>query len=133
MAISASGSIDRLLHAALDGVSSRQRATVNNIANANTPGYRRATVPFEALLQKELQGDSSLGLSRTHPAHLVGKRGAFDFSASRAQTALRNDGSHVDIDQEMTQLAKDTILYNALVQQVSSRYGALRTVIREGR
>lgn len=127
------GEVDQILIRALDGVSARQRATANNIANANTPGYKRMFVPFEAVLQQELRGEHQRGLSRTHPKHLMGKRGASSFSASRSWTTMRNDGSGVDIDIEMTQLAKDSLLYNALVQQVSSRYAALRTAIREGR
>lgn len=52
---------------------------------------------------------------------------------SDGSTVMRNDGNNVDIEREAAQLAKDTILYNALVQQLNARYTALRSVIREGR
>jgi len=127
-------SVDHLLTRALDGVSSRQRATAHNLANAETPGYKRQTVPFEAVLQQSLTEHGRQSMSRTHPKHL---EGSYSSGPPVAMTpdvnVMRNDGNNVDIEREAAQLAKDTILYNALVQQVSSRYSALRSVIRDGR
>lgn len=125
--------VENLLTLALDGVSSRQRATANNIANAETPGYKRHTVPFEAWLRESLAGSGRLQLTRSHPRHLSGTQTVRRTVRSDGSTVMRNDGNNVDIEREAAQLAKDTILYNALVQQLNARYTALRSVIREGR
>lgn len=127
------GPVDNLLTLALDGVSSRQRATAHNIANAETPGYKRQTVPFEAWLQESLVGRERLQLTRSHPRHLSAARTVKRTMLADESNVMRNDGNNVDIEREAAQLAKDTILYNALVQQLNSRYTALRSVIRDGR
>ncbi|MCR4398803.1 MAG: flagellar biosynthesis protein FlgB, partial [Firmicutes bacterium] len=48
-------------------------------------------------------------------------------------TSQRNDRNNVDIDREMTLLAENTLLYNALARQLSQKISLLRTVITEGR
>lgn len=127
------GPVDNLLTLALDGVSSRQRATAHNIANAETPGYKRQTVPFETWLEQSLAGSGRLELSRSHPRHLSTTRTMRHTASVEEVNVMRNDGNNVDIEREAAQLAKDTILYNALVQQLNSRYTAMRSVIRDGR
>jgi flagellar basal-body rod protein FlgB len=46
---------------------------------------------------------------------------------------MREDGNNVDMDEEMTSLAKNAIMYNALVQKISGEFRKLKTVINEGR
>jgi flagellar basal-body rod protein FlgB len=46
---------------------------------------------------------------------------------------MRLDGNNVDIDNEMTNLAANTILYNTLINQANSRISMRRYVINEGR
>ena len=48
-------------------------------------------------------------------------------------TQLRNDGNNVDIDAEMSALAQNTVMYNALAQISKMQFTALRTAITEGR
>ncbi len=128
--------IDNLLTYALDALSLRQRVTANNIANVNTPGFKRGTVPFEAELRRALEKSNERLLpSRTHPRHLLPK--AFTPNTPSVvidrSTALRNDGNNVDIEREAAQQAKDALLYQAVIAQVNRRIGALRSVIHDGR
>jgi flagellar basal-body rod protein FlgB len=48
-------------------------------------------------------------------------------------TALRNDGNNVDIDNEMAQLTKNTLKYNSIVQLVMKEFSILKNIINEGR
>jgi flagellar basal-body rod protein FlgB len=49
------------LSSALDGLSMRQRAIANNIANVNTPNYKAQRVQFEDALAKSVQqGDGAV-------------------------------------------------------------------------
>lgn len=134
------GLTDRLLERALDGVAERQRITANNIANVDTPGYKRYALPFEEELRAALAGRSRSGLAGrvTHPAHIpFGKRrSALDgpfHPVVDPSTSMRNDGNNVDIEAEMVQVAKDEVFYNALAQQVTKRYAMLLDAIKEGR
>ena len=54
------------LHAALNGLSQRERAVTNNISNVNTPYYRARNVAFEASLRSAVQnGDNPLAVTPT--------------------------------------------------------------------
>ncbi|MCA9436011.1 MAG: flagellar basal body rod protein FlgB [Candidatus Omnitrophica bacterium] len=100
-----------VLLASLEGHSARQKAIVNNIANVDTPGYRRIDVSFEEKLQREVD---RLRPQRSPDGSIStdwGDRPLGDFSpeASIDMTApIRFDGSNVQIDREMVDLAKTT-------------------------
>lgn len=129
-------STDRLLHRALDGVALRQRVTAHNIANAQTPGYKRFNLSFEENLRDAIQSSSQGRLSgvTTHPNHF--RTGTAHDPLSRPfiperarQTTMRNDGNNVDIEAEMAQVIKDQIHYNALAQEVAKRYTMIKDAI----
>lgn len=131
---------DRLLERALDGVSARQRVTAHNIANVNTPGYKRQRLSFEESLREALQGQERGRLKGavTHPRHIpIGEhRSPLErpFVVERdTDTTMRNDGNNVDIEAEMTQIIKDQVFYQVLADQVGRRYAMLRDAITEGR
>jgi len=131
---------DRLLEKALDGVAARQRLTAHNIANANTPGYKRYTLSFETALKQALQEAQARRIQGvvTHPRHIpIGaKRVHFDgpWEIRRdTTTVMRNDGNNVDIEVELAQNIKDQVFYQALADLVSRRYAMLRDAITEGR
>jgi flagellar basal-body rod protein FlgB len=131
----AGGSIG-LLEKSLTAASIRQRVIANNIANGNTPGFKKSDVIFEDLLQQALTDKPGFRQTRTHEYHL----GKTPLSVEQVQpqivtsnaTAMRNDGSNVDIEAEMANVAKNSLYYNALVQQLNSKVNLLRTAIRGG-
>jgi flagellar basal-body rod protein FlgB len=129
----------QLLENALRAAQLRQEVYANNIANMDTPGFKRSDVQFESLLQEALQrpqtasSDSSVG---TLP-----QQTGWNWSAALAvqpvvttdsQTAVDNNGNNVDIDAEMAKLAENQVRYNALVQDVKSRFDRLRNAIEGG-
>lgn len=122
-----------VMEKALTADSMRHKVISNNIANVNTPGFKRSDVTFEEELSKAL--DSSLQLTVTHDKH-IGKRQAFDVQpavVAENNTSFRTDGNNVDIDREMADMAKNQIHYNALVQKIAGFYAGLKDVIREGK
>ncbi|MDN5346741.1 MAG: flagellar basal-body rod protein FlgB [Clostridia bacterium] len=124
------------LEKALQTASLRQRTLAHNIANANTPGFKRSYVSFEEELRAALNLDPGLPLARTHPRHLPYPRSLADVRPEVRQdlyTAMRQDGNNVDIDREMVELAMNSINYSAAVQQLNQRLAMLRYVINEGR
>lgn len=130
---------DDVLRRALGAQSLRLRAIGHNVANANTPGFKRTYVEFEAALQKELElardGRGRLPLYKTHPGHLPaggGKGTARPRLARDTGTTMRNDGNNVDPDREMAELARTQLVYQALTRVVSDRYRRLRAVVQQG-
>jgi flagellar basal-body rod protein FlgB len=115
----------------LDGLSRRQTATSNNIANIDTPGYVRQQVNFETELQRQI-GQTSTGMAATDPRHYTSGSGVQDGLGMDPQQLLassRMDGNSVDIDQEMVTLTETQMRYQAAAQVLSKKLGIIRTVI----
>lgn len=127
-----------VLEKALEAGTLRQRVIANNVANINTPGFKRSTVVFEEELRRSMAGDDRLPLARTHPAHLAGGGLAGPLEVEprvvrETGTALRPDGNNVSLDEEMVDLAMNTFKYQAVSQLASGKIGTLHHVISEGR
>ncbi|WP_438446890.1 flagellar basal body rod protein FlgB [Gorillibacterium sp. sgz5001074] len=124
----------KLMERTLDAASLRQKITANNIANVDTPYYKRSDVQFEELLQGELNRNSLPG-KRTHTKHIpIGTPAAPIQPAviEDRSSVMNNNENNVDIDSEMSLMAKNQLRYNVLTQQVNSEMQKLRIVI-EGR
>lgn len=111
----------------------RQEVISHNIANVNTPNFKKSDVIFEDLLAKELDLDATgrLKIVRTHDRHMpiafLGRAAAkveLDPSSS-----MRYDKNNVDIDVEMASLAKNSLYFNALARQVGAEFSRMRTVV----
>jgi flagellar basal-body rod protein FlgB len=105
------------LERALAGASLRQQAIAQNIANVNTPGYRRQDVDFQSALHAAWeQGTSSV--ERVSPAVQT------DQSA-----VMRADGSSVDIDNEAASQAENGLQYEAVTSVMKTRIAILKSAI----
>ncbi len=123
-----------VLEKAMDAAALRQRTIAHNIANINTPGFKRRTVSFEAGLRQALGLGSQLSLRRSHPRHLpsAGSNLIPEVEQDKA-TTMRTDGNNVDIDREMVDLAQNSLNFNLAAQQLNTRLAMLRYVANEGR
>lgn len=132
-AVFADGLLDKI-SLGLDWAALRQRAIANNLANVDTPGYKREDVSFpEVLRQAEESEAPYLALAVTAPGHLVSDAQPTLMVYRDASTSYRNDGNNVDIDVETAELAKNALYYNALINQAALYLANLRLVISEGR
>ena len=112
----------------------------HNLANVNTPGYKRSEVVFQDKLSAAiaaLEGNQAR-VARTHPRHLPSGEPALlrDVEPEvvvRAETSLRPDGNNVDLDSEIVRLSQNQLLYRSLTQILRMKLSQLRTVINEGR
>jgi len=115
-----------ILEKALDAAWLRNEVISNNIANVDTPGYKRKTVKFEEFLNNELKNSKiSKGQTKLQSPDIVV---ATDYST----LSYRSDGNNVDIENEMAELAANTLRYNVLVQKMNGDFQNLRRVIRGG-
>lgn len=120
----------QVLERSLAAASLRHKVISNNIANVNTPGFKKSDVVFESKLQEALN-NNKLAMSRTNEQHLSGRQSSgFSPSVVSNNSSLRIDGNNVDIDAEMASLAKNSIYYDATAQQLSSYFSNLKSVIK---
>ncbi|NLK07600.1 MAG: flagellar basal body rod protein FlgB [Firmicutes bacterium] len=122
-----------ILHKALGAESFRYQVRSQNMANVDTPGYKRQDVEFERYLAAELQGhEDSVVLKTTHSRH-IGKstKGANPRAVADQISTMRYDGNNVDIEQEMIALEETAIRYQVLAEQLTKEIRQLRTVISE--
>ena len=112
------GPHSRNLERALDRTTTRHTLLSENLANVNTPGYKRQDIDFGMTLEQEMgrgqSGDSS-GARKTD-------RGS-----------IRVDGSSVDLETEVAALAETELRYQMLTELSARYFRGLENVIREGR
>ena len=98
-----------------------------NIANVDTPGYKRKVVRFEEFLDNEMKtGRISQGKTNL-------SSNGMQITEDPANSSYRSDGNNVDIEHEMALMAANSIRYNTLIQRMNGDFQKLKTVIRGGR
>lgn len=118
----------------LDVASLRQQTIANNVANLNTPRFKRSHVSFEENLRKA-QEDNRFEMQATHSRHF--STPAVEPVAPEVKvddsTTQRIDGNNVDLEKEMINMVTNQLRYNALAQQTSDRLNTWEYVIHQGR
>jgi flagellar basal-body rod protein FlgB len=110
---------DDLLQRGLEGASLRQQLLANNLANANTAGFKRSDVDFQSTL--------AAALSSGDPQTAVADA-SFRPQADTTST-MRADGNNVDVDQEMSSLTENALTYETLAAVAKSRMQMLQTAM----
>lgn len=122
------------LRRAMDASWLKQEAISNNMANANTPGYKRQTVEFENVLRDYTeQRAAGTAMVKTNARHMDIYGDLEPTVKTVTDTAFRKDENNVNVDVEMAEEAKNTIKYNFLSTQISDEFKRLRLAIRDGR
>lgn len=122
----------------MTAASMRQEVISHNIANVNTPNYRKTNLEFEDMLAREIYGDEPEGtmpMVRTHDKHLPFKPLKFHAEPTMVEdhtTIMRVDDNNVDIDIEMATLAKNQLYFNALATEFGGYVNRLKNVITSG-
>ena len=102
------------LTSALDGLSQRQRAISDNIANINTPNYHAKRVQFEeALADAVASGDG-----RVTP------------TVAESLEPTRLDGNNVNLDTETLSSVDTMLRYQFATQAVNGSFTSMRTAMR---
>lgn len=123
-----SASTERLKQG-LDAAWLRNDVIAQNIANVDTPGYRRKEVLFEEYLDSEMKtGKLSHGESR-----LNGAGTGMTVREDPVTESYRVDGNNVDVEREMALMAMNSIKYSTMVQRLTGSYSTLKSVIAGGK
>lgn len=126
------GPVLNVLQKGLEASGMRQQVLSNNVANIDTPGFKRSDVDFQAVLGAALgEKSGTLSMKQSSTKHIAGLvDGGGSGVVMDQSTSLRNDGNNVDVDKEMTNVAENGLYYNSLTRTISSQLGLLRMVIK---
>lgn len=116
-----------VLEKACDASWTRNSVISNNIANVDTPGYKRKDVSFEEYLRSEIGYTDSLD-AEVADAQLDALNATT--YTDYATASYRLDGNNVDIDTENAELAKNQIKYYVLLDSVTQEFSRLKSVIK---
>ncbi len=119
------------LHKALNIASIRQDVLASNIANADTPHYRAKHVRFKDVFDT---AEREISLKLTDRRHIGDEKSLNYLTKGLKDDYLeRNDQNNVNLDTEMTQLAKNTILTNALTAFERYKFNQYKDIIAASR
>lgn len=116
-----------VLEKACDAGWMRNAAISNNIANVDTPGYKRKDVDFESYLQSAVLGGSSLddNIASVDLDTITGTT-----YTDYGQVDYRLDGNNVDIDTENVELAKNQMKYYTMLDSITQEFTRLKSVLK---
>ncbi len=113
----------------------RQNVVMSNLANIKTPHYKPLDLEWEEELQAALGRDAKGKLTLTSEQHMPSEFNAktFDteFSHAFQPHEVKGDDS-VDLDKEMSKLAKNQLMYSALSTVLRKNFEGLKQIITDG-
>jgi flagellar basal-body rod protein FlgB len=113
---------DLVLERGLAGAGMRQQVLSNNLANANTSGFKRSDVDFQATLASAL--DAGDARSAVHELAFAPE--------TDTRSVLRADGNNVDFDEEISSLTENAVQYEAMLSIHRVRVQMLKTAMGGG-
>ena len=126
-----------IVHRTMDVNMMRQSVTADNIANADTPNFKRTEINFETELRDALESrdPNPFPAALTDEEHIpfhrevnyqtVTPRRVTDF-----WTETQNNGNNVDIEQETMNLVNSQLMYSLMTNSVSSQFRRLNLVMQ---
>ncbi len=120
-----------LLKSAADASWTREEVLTNNIANVDTPNYKRQDVEFSSFLANALQRSGNSASSLTQRVNNVNYN---DLSirtyTDNSTLSYRSDGNNVDLSTENVELASEQINYNALIDSMNNEFSRFKSVLK---
>ena len=117
-----------VLDKAADASWLREATITNNLANVDTPGFKRKDVDFEGVLKTELGRSKYVTLGQKvkdlHMNHL----NATAYTDS-SNFSYRLDGNNVDVDTEQVELASEQLRYTALTDSITHEISRFKSVL----
>lgn len=107
-------SITDFLEAGIRAENLRQKAIANNVANLQTPGYRRIDVKFQELLAKALNSPGQIDLSEIK-SQVYQPR----------QTPVNSNGNDVTLEAEVGQMVKNTLRHKTYIRLLNKKYAQI--------
>jgi flagellar basal-body rod protein FlgB len=118
--VAETNSVLELLEAGIRAESLRQKAIANNIANLQTPGYRRIDVKFQELLAKALDRSGAVDLEEIKPQ-----------IHQPEQTPVKSNGNDVNLEAEVGEMVKNALLHKVYIRLLNRKYSQIELAISE--
>lgn len=112
-----------VLYKAMDATLLKQETINNNIANINTPGYKKQTVQFETYLSAELNRTNNKA-SKVDLESINGK-----VVLENPNYSMRMDENNVDVEVEIAEKSKNSLRYSTLVESVTNNFERFNTAL----
>ncbi len=109
-----------ILEKGMQGTVLRNEVIQNNIANADTPGFKRSDVKFESFLKDAIDEASTTGVLNLDKVKPMIIEQGFNY---------RLDENNVDIETEMVNLYQNSAKYDMLVSSVNNHYKRINAVL----
>ena len=118
-----SNSVDviRLLEAGIKAEGLRQNTIASNIANIETPGYKRLDVKFEDLLAKAMRSPDDMDAKAIEPEIFQPQN-----------TPLRANGNDVNLEAEIGEMLKNSLRHTAYVRLLRRKLSQMETAMGVG-
>lgn len=126
-----------ILHRTMDVAMLRQDVIANNIANADTPNFKRTFVNFESQLKSALESERRRPVftaAMTHEKHIPFFQ-PVDYRSVQPQrqldylTTADNNGNNVDIEEESMNYLNNQLLYTLMTDSVSKQFQRVNLVL----
>ncbi len=114
-----------LLEKMLDVSAIKHKVIANNIANINTPGYKKMEISFSDQLDKAIKDTSMNKFDTIQPKIIIAE--------NDKNETIRNDGNNVDMDKEISALMKNTSSYNIYSQLLAKKMELVKSAIENSR
>lgn len=111
----------------------RAEVLANNLANADTPGFKARDLDFKAALNSSMNQSGSaqsMDIAKTNSKHLSTNNGSSESLLYRNPTQPSIDGNTVDTQQEMAAYMKNAMDYQASFQFLNSKFKGLTSAIK---
>ena len=120
-----------LLKSAADASWTREEVLTNNIANVDTPNYKRQDVEFSSYLANALQRSGKNSASLTQRVNNVNYNDLdIRTYTDKSTLSYRTDGNNVDLSTENVELASEQINYNALIDSMNNEFSRFKAVLK---
>ncbi len=121
-----------VLEQVVNFTAARHNVLAGNIANLDTPGYRAADLSPEMFQSQLKEAVEASHAEQAGPSDAAGDEGdAFKAVAASAHTLVYHDGTNLDIEQQASELAKNTMEYNLALSLMTSQFHTFEAVISE--
>jgi flagellar basal-body rod protein FlgB len=121
------GKTFKLLSTMLDFRTERSKLINSNIANLDSADYQPSDYVFKEDLRQAM--DAKVKLSATNVKHFPNARDEI----TRDKFQLVKSGERANLDQEMTKLAENQLLYNFGVELLARKFRSINNVLRDAK
>ena len=119
-----------VLSSAADAAWTRNEILNNNIANVDTPGFKRQDMKFCSLLQNEIarQGKTNSTLDQKVADVDYTRLKPYVYT-DNSQLSTRLDGNNVDIDVEEAELVSNQLMYDGIIEGLNKEFERMKSVL----